>query len=172
MMRAADQNADEAEPADVLYLPGSDNVTVSISPLGKDAALTLQPCRPLISCACAGTMRWIAPTVAPLPVTAIARPPSICFSAASALSVTSFMSIRCWRSASRSTFDANDGCQEGYTVRLSGSLPMCRDGASHDYQDSYDAGYQAVKAKRFPSSPEDSTANNPYKGDPPGESRP
>jgi hypothetical protein len=53
----------------------------------------------------AGTIRWMATSVRPLPVTAISKPPPIGLASASAFSVTSFMSMRCWRSPSRSTFD-------------------------------------------------------------------
>ena len=42
-------------------------------------------------------MRCIASTVRPVPVTVTSMPPSIGFVTASALSVTSLMSMRCWR---------------------------------------------------------------------------
>ena len=50
-------------------------------------------------------MRCIASTVRPVPVTVTSMPPSIGFVTASALSVTSLMSMRCWRNASRLTLD-------------------------------------------------------------------
>jgi hypothetical protein len=70
-------------------------VTVSNSPFGNGTASALQPLTPFAILTHAGIIRWIATRVRPLPVTAISKPPSICFGAASALSVTSFMSMRC-----------------------------------------------------------------------------
>ena len=51
-------------------------------------------------------------------------------------------------SATGPSNDTNEAWQEGDSVGLSGGMPMCRDGVSQAYQDSYDAGYEAGKAKR------------------------
>ena len=71
VVRTAHEQPDEAETADVHYLLGSLDVTVKRTPLGSASVLALQPFIWLSSCAWAGTIRWIAASVRPLPVTEI-----------------------------------------------------------------------------------------------------